>query len=97
MSVDNSKNISRTDWAALAAMSDDDIDYSDIPPLTEEFFKNATLRIPASQAHNWVELEPDIIKWFQSQGADYKALINAVLQRHITENSSQGDSSTTKR
>ena len=31
-------NISRTKWAALKAMSDDEIDYSDIPPLTDEFF-----------------------------------------------------------
>lgn len=27
----------------LEAMSDEDIDYSDIPPLDEEFFKNAKL------------------------------------------------------
>ncbi|MGK7883378.1 MAG: hypothetical protein AB4057_01985 [Crocosphaera sp.] len=27
----------------LLAMSDDEIDYSDIPPLDDEFFKNAKL------------------------------------------------------
>ena len=27
----------------LEAMSDEDIDYSDIPPLDEDFFKNAKL------------------------------------------------------
>ncbi len=32
-------NISRTNWQALDSMSDEDIDYSDIPPLTEEFFE----------------------------------------------------------
>lgn len=40
-------NTSRTDWATIDAMSDEEIDYSDIPPLTDEFFENATLRIPA--------------------------------------------------
>jgi hypothetical protein len=29
-------------------MNDEGIDYSDIPPLTEEFFEKATLRVPAS-------------------------------------------------
>jgi hypothetical protein len=30
-------NTSRTNWAKIDAMTDDDIDMSDIPPLTEEF------------------------------------------------------------
>ena len=47
------KNISRTDWESLENMSDEDIDYSDIPPLTEDFFAKAVLRIPADQAQNW--------------------------------------------
>lgn len=68
MNKNNSKNTSRTDWAALEAMTDDEIDYSDIPPLTEEFFKDATSRIPANQVSNLVQLEPDIIKWFKEQG-----------------------------
>jgi hypothetical protein len=42
-------------------MNDEDIDYSDIPPLTEVFFENATLRIPVSQAHRLVEIEPDVL------------------------------------
>ncbi|MBE9052136.1 BrnA antitoxin family protein [Nostocales cyanobacterium LEGE 11386] len=86
MSVNNSSNISRTNWKALAAMTDEEIDYSDIPPLTEEFFEKATLRVPADQARNLIQLDPDIIEWFQSQSAEYKVLINSVLRRYI-ENS----------
>jgi hypothetical protein len=37
-------SISKTDWARIDAMSDDEIDISDIPPLTNEFFSNAKLR-----------------------------------------------------
>lgn len=40
MSVNDSNNISRTDWTALEAMTDEEIDYSEIPPLTEEFFEH---------------------------------------------------------
>ncbi|MBW4556148.1 MAG: BrnA antitoxin family protein [Trichormus sp. ATA11-4-KO1] len=67
-------------------MTDEEIDYSDIPPLTEEFFEKATLRVPADQARNLIQLDPDIIEWFQSQSAEYKVLINSVLRRYI-ENS----------
>jgi len=45
-------------WDALEFMDDEGIDYFDIPPLTEEFFEKATLRIPASQAQQLVQIEP---------------------------------------
>ncbi|MEC4880469.1 MAG: hypothetical protein SAL70_03840 [Scytonema sp. PMC 1070.18] len=78
MSGKDLSSTSRTNWAALEAMDDDEIDYSDIPPLTEEFFEKATLRIPATQAQQLVQIEPDVLKWFQAQGGEYKALINAM-------------------
>ncbi|MBW4454088.1 MAG: BrnA antitoxin family protein [Nostoc indistinguendum CM1-VF10] len=59
-------------------MSDDDIDYSDIPPLNDEFFEKAILRLPATQARNLIQIDPDVIAWFQSQSVEYKTLINSV-------------------
>ena len=89
MSVNDSSNTSQTDWAALEAMTDEEIDYSDIPPLTEEFFEKATLRVPATQARNLVQLDPDLMTWFRSQSSEYKALINAILRRYVEGNSDQ--------
>ena len=43
-------NTSKTDWSKIDAMTDEDIDTSDIPPLSEEFFVKAKLRLPSSQA-----------------------------------------------
>ena len=83
MSVNDSSNTSRTDWAALEAMTDEEIDYSDIPSLTDEFFENAMLKIPAVQAHNLVQLDPEVSAWFRAQGEGYKTLINSVLRRYI--------------
>jgi uncharacterized protein (DUF4415 family) len=77
------KSISRTNWEALESMSDDDIDYSDIPPLTDEFFDKAVLTITSTQAKNLVQLDPDVMEWFQAQGEEYKNLINSVLRRYI--------------
>ncbi|MFQ4140348.1 hypothetical protein PGN35_028940 [Nodosilinea sp. PGN35] len=66
MSGQDSTNISRTNWAALESKEDEGIDYSDIPPLSEEFFEKATLRNPASQAQQLVQIEPDVSQWFQA-------------------------------
>lgn len=89
MSDKDLSNTSRTNWAALEAMDDQGIDYSDIPPLTEEFFEKATLRIPASQAQQLVQIEPEVLQWFQAQGGEYKALINSVLRHYIEDQGEQ--------
>jgi light-regulated signal transduction histidine kinase (bacteriophytochrome) len=62
MSSKDLNNTSRTNWAALEARSDENIDYSDIPPLTEEFFEKATLRISANQTYQLVKIDPDVLK-----------------------------------
>ena len=58
MSRDDLNSTSRTNWAALESRSEENIDYSDIPPLTDEFFERAALRIPANQAQELVQLDP---------------------------------------
>jgi uncharacterized protein (DUF4415 family) len=89
MNKNDSNNTLGTNWEALAEMSDENIDYSDIPPLTDEFFERGTLRIPAAQAQNLVHLDPDVMKWFQSQGVKPTEMINTVLRQHIENNTRQ--------
>ena len=86
MSGKNSIDTSRTDWTALESLSDEDIDYSDIPPLTDEFFERAILRIPATQAGNLIKLEPDVVKWFRSHTEQSTELVNTVLRQCIENN-----------
>ena len=83
MNADNLKSTSQTNWEALETMSDEDIDYSDIPPLTEEFFANATLRIPAQKAQNFIELDPEIMQWFRSKSQKPQELVNTVLRQYM--------------
>jgi uncharacterized protein (DUF4415 family) len=83
MNVNDSSNTSRTDWAALEAITDEEIDYSDIPPLTDEFFEKAMLRRPVAQADNLIQLDPEVMAWFRSQGSEYRSLINSVLRRYM--------------
>ena len=89
MNGNDLNNTSRTNWSALASMSDEDIDYSDIPPLTDEFFERATLRIPATQSQNLVRLDPDVMKWFKSKDEHYQTLINSVLRHYMESEQTQ--------
>ncbi|MBE9080089.1 hypothetical protein IQ241_22820 [Romeria aff. gracilis LEGE 07310] len=65
-------NTSKTDWSRIDAMTDDDIDTSDIPPLGDEFFSQAKLRMPASSATETVAVRVDseTLLWFQSKGEE---------------------------
>ncbi|MBF0200911.1 MAG: hypothetical protein HQK66_06285 [Desulfamplus sp.] len=47
MKPNASKKKTKTDWSRLASMTDSEIDCSDIPELNEEFWANATVRMPS--------------------------------------------------
>jgi hypothetical protein len=64
MNADAMNNISRTDWTRIDAMNDEDIDTSDIPPLSDEFFAKAQLRMPKSAIAITVHVDPDTLAWF---------------------------------
>ncbi len=89
MSRNDLNSTSRTNWEALESRSEENIDYSDILPLTDDFFERATFRIPVDQAHNLVQLDPDVKQWFEAQGEQYKTLINSVLRQYIENNKTQ--------
>ena len=67
MSIKNSKKKSRTDWDRLEAMSDKDIDYSDIPPLDKHFFKTGKLRMLKTKPLISIRIDDDILEWFKAQ------------------------------
>jgi uncharacterized protein (DUF4415 family) len=67
----------------LAAVPDEDIDFSDIPELTEEFWANAAVHWPdQSKKQVTVRLDADLLDWFKSQGKGYQTRINAVLRTY---------------
>lgn len=74
----------------LEAMSDEDIDYSDIPPLDEDFFKNAkrVLRKPKTEQIS-IRIDTEIMEWFRNHAEEkgYQALINDVLRTYVKHHS----------
>lgn len=74
-------NTSKTDWARIDAMTDDDIDTSDIPPLDEAFFAKAKLRMPQSAGSVVaVPVDAETLGWFQSQGENSEQHMAAALR-----------------
>jgi uncharacterized protein (DUF4415 family) len=64
-------------------MTDEEIDTSDIPPLDEELFASAELRMPQAKPSITIRLDPDILEWFKGQGKGYQTRINAVLRKYV--------------
>ena len=58
-------------------MSDEDIDYSDIPPLDEKFFFPVTMP-PKKQLT--IRLDPDVLDWVKRHGKGYQTRINRILR-----------------
>ena len=80
---------SRTDWSKVAALSDAEIDVSDVPPLDDAFFARATVRMPNRPlAEVTLHIDPLILRWFQSQSTQYERLINAALRIYAEAHSS---------
>ena len=63
-------------------MKDEDIDYSDIPPLGPEFFKHAIVW-PGLKKQVTLRLDPDILLFFRKKGRGYQSTINAVLREYM--------------
>jgi uncharacterized protein (DUF4415 family) len=78
----------KAELKALAEMKDEDIDYSDIPPLTDEFWKNAK---PFRDRHLYkptktsttIRLDSDVLDWFKSHGKGYQTRVNAILRKQM--------------
>jgi len=70
--------------ARLAAQPDSGIDFSEIPPLNETFWKNAVRNPfyrPVKQQLT-VRLDADVIAWLRRQGKGYQTRMNAVLRAY---------------
>ncbi|MGF1613673.1 MAG: BrnA antitoxin family protein [Gammaproteobacteria bacterium] len=73
----------KTDWKRLAAMPDEEIDYSEIPELEETFWANAALCLPQTKDRVTLRLDHDVLQWFKEQGRGYQSRINAILRRYM--------------
>ena len=71
-----------SDLQHIDKLSDQDIDYSDIPELDEAFFKNSRVVTPPGKKQLTIRLDKDVLEWLQSQGKGYQSRINAILRAY---------------
>lgn len=73
--------------ARIAARPDEEIDFSEIPPLKESFWKNAVpnpFYRPVKQQLT-VRLDADVVAWLRQQGSGYQTRLNRVLREAMLE------------
>lgn len=78
------REITKTNWKALDQMSDKDIDYSDIPPLDENFFQHAKLIIPERKQSLTIRYDKEVVDYFKNViGRGYQTQMNSVLKAYV--------------
>jgi uncharacterized protein (DUF4415 family) len=75
-----SKKSIKSDLARVDRIQDADIDYSDIPPLGNEFFTKATEAWPPAKQQLTIRLDADVLKWLKTPGRGYQTRINRILR-----------------
>jgi len=80
MNESDSKDISQTNWARVDALTDEEIDTSDIPPLGDDFFKKARWRKPSPENTVAVRIDEETLAWFRAQGEECEPRMAAALR-----------------
>ena len=77
MSISKEQRLKKID-----SVKDKDINYSDIPELDEEFWKNAVIEYPEKKKPITLRLDARVLEWFKSTGRGYQTRINAILRSY---------------
>jgi len=74
---------------ALSERLDNEIDYSDIPPLDDDFWKRTVLWKDVVRSDMYrpkkvvitARLDADVLEWLKMQGQGYQTRMNAILRK----------------
>jgi uncharacterized protein (DUF4415 family) len=64
----------------IEAIKDEDIDYSDVAELGEDFWRRAERQMPTPKQGVYVRLDVDVLEWLRSKGKGYQTRMNAMLR-----------------
>lgn len=81
------KKTLKTDLEKLKTMNDEDIDYSDIPPIDPEWAQSVEWEImqPQKRKGVFIMLDQEVIEYFQEPGKGYQTRINAFLRHYVRD------------
>jgi uncharacterized protein (DUF4415 family) len=80
MNASSTNKPSETDWERVDALTDETIDTSDIPELSDAFFARAALRMPQQFTTVTMQVDSEVWAWFEAQGEECKLRLNAALR-----------------
>ncbi|MFY9260043.1 MAG: BrnA antitoxin family protein [Gallionella sp.] len=78
--------LQHAELSAVAAMSDESIDYSDAPELTDAFWQLVKQPIAEHKTQVTLRIDSDVIDFFKHTGKRYQTRINAVLRAYVEAN-----------
>jgi uncharacterized protein (DUF4415 family) len=75
----------KAELRALKTKPESAIDYSDIPPLGDAFWKNAVHNpfYRTTKTSTTVRIDSDVLLWLRAYGKGYQSRINAILRREM--------------
>lgn len=77
----------KTDWAKLAAMPDEAIQFTEDAPRTSpedwaEAIAHRGLPVPARKEQIALRVDAEVLAWFRSQGSGWQTRMNEVLKAY---------------
>ena len=67
----------------IAAVKDENIDFSDIPELDEDFWKRAELVEPDRTDQITMRVKRSVLAYFKAPGKGYQTRMNRVLESYV--------------
>lgn len=80
-------SISKKRIDQIKKISEKSIDYTDIPVLTDAFWREAKLVEPQKKVAVSLRLDEHVVKWFKKKGAGYQTRINSILSAYVRTSS----------
>ncbi len=68
---------------AVAAMPDEQIDYSDAPYLPDAVWTKAAEQLPHSKKQITLRIDAEVLEFFKRTGKRYQSRMNAVLRSYV--------------
>ena len=78
-------------WEKFKNMKDEDIDYSDIPELTDEQLRSESWQVvyPSEKKKINIAIDEEVLEFFKKDGKGYQVRMNAVLAAYVKSQEKQ--------
>ena len=67
----------------IAAVKDQDVDFSEIPELDDDFWRNAELVEPDRTEQITLRVKRSVLAYFRASGKGYQSRMNRVLESYV--------------